>query len=265
MYGETDMLKTGLSKYSMLLGELVKRDIKIKYKGSVLGIIWSVLNPLLMMLVMSVVFTIVFPGIRGQIPHYVVYLITGQVFFSSMVEATTLSMNSIVGNGALLRKVYVPKYIFPISKVLSTLVSLGFNMVSVFVIMAIDGVTFSWALLMIPVAVMYLLLFMMGLGLLLSTVVVFFRDIEHIYSVFTMAWMYATPIFYDVKQVSDQYQMIFKFNPMYQYISFFRMIVIEHRVPGWEFNAICLGMGVIMLLIGLFVFKMKQYKFLNYV
>lgn len=259
------MLKTGITKYWMLLGELVKRDIKIKYKGSALGIVWSVINPLLIMLVMSVVFGMLF---RFEIEHYIVYLLTGQVFFSFMNEATTISMNSIIWNGSLLRKIYVPKYIFPISKVLSTLVNLGFNLISVFVIMAIDGVTFSWALLMIPVAIFYLFLFSMGLGLLLATIVVFFRDIQHIYGVITLAWTYLTPIFYPIsiiEKYENIYVVIYKLNPMYQFINYFRILVLEQRVPGIEFNAVCLFYGVVMLFIGLAVFKSKQYKFLNYV
>jgi len=256
------MIKAGLSKYSMLLGELVKRDIKIKYKGSALGILWSVINPLLMMLVMSFVFGMVF---RFDIDHYIVYLLTGQVFFSFMNEATTLSMNAILWNGSLLRKIYVPKYIFPISKVLSTLVNLGFNLISVFVIMAIDGVVFSWALLMIPVAVGFLFIFTLGLGLLLSTIVVFFRDMQHIYGVFTLAWTYLTPIFYPIDRLAENYQFFFKLNPMYQLINYFRIIVLEQRVPGWEINLVCLVIALGMLFIGVSVFRAKQYKFLNYI
>ncbi|MDP2891918.1 MAG: ABC transporter permease [Bacillota bacterium] len=256
------MLKTGLAKYRMLLSELVKRDIKIKYKGSILGIVWSVLSPLLMMLVMAAVFSLIF---HFDIPHYVVYLLTGQVFFSFMVEATTLSMQSILGNGSLLRKVYVPKYIFPLSKIISTMVNLAFIMVAVFIVMAIDGVPFSWSLLMIPVAVFYLFLFTLGLGLLLAAAVVFFRDIAHIYGVFVTAWMYFTPIFYRVDLIPPQYQIIFKLNPMYHYVSYFRMIILEGRVPPLEFNAVCLGIGIVMLFLGAAFFKAKQYKFLNYV
>lgn len=256
------MIKTGLKKYSMLLVELVKRDIKTRYKGSVLGIVWSVINPLLLMLVMSVVFGMIF---RFDIEHFIVYLLTGQVFFTFMNEATTLSMNSIIANGSLLRKVYVPKYIFPTSKVLSTLVNLGFNMVSVFIIMAIDGVNFSWALTMIPVAVFYLLLFSLGLGLLLSAIVVFFRDIQHIYGVLIVAWTYLTPIFYPVSLIPENYLILYKMNPMYQFINYFRILVFEQRVPGIEINAVCLLFGVVMLFIGLTAFKANQYKFLNYV
>ncbi len=257
------MLK-GLSKYSMLLVELVKRDIKVRYKGSALGIIWSVVNPLLLMLVMSLVFGMIF---QFKIPHFVVYLITGQVFFGFMNEATTLSMNSIVSSGSLLRKIYIPKYIFPASKVLSTLVNLGFNLISVLVIMAIDGVTFSWALLMTPIAVFYLFLFTLGLGLILATIVVFFRDVQHIYGVITLAWTYLTPIFYPVSLVEklpEGFQTAFKMNPMFQYIDYFRTIVLEQRVPGLEANATCLLIGVITFLLGVIVFRRNQYKFLNY-
>jgi len=256
------MIKDGLTKYSMLLSELVKRDIKIKYKGSALGILWSVINPLLMMLVMSFVFGMVF---RFNIDHYIVYLLTGQVFFNFMSEATTSSMNSIIWNGSLLRKIYVPKYIFPTSKVLSTLVNLGFNLISVFVIMAIDGVPFSWALFMIPVVICFLFIFTLGLGLLLSTIVVFFRDMQHIYGIITLAWTYFTPIFYPIKQLSEDYQFYFKLNPMYQYINYFRIIILEQRVPGWEINAVCLAIALVMLFIGVSVFRANQYKFLNYV
>lgn len=256
------MVKTGILKYTMLLSELVKRDIKIRYKGSALGIVWSVINPLLIMLVMSLVFGLIF---RFDVDHYIVYLLTGQVFFGFMNEATSLSMNAIVYNGSLLRKIYVPKYIFPMSKVLSTLVNLGFNLISVFVIMAIDGVRFSWALFMIPVAVFYLFLFSLGLGLLLAAVVVFFRDIQHIYGVVTLAWTYLTPIFYPVSIIPENYLTLYKLNPMYQYVSYFRTIVLEQRVPGIEMNAVCLLCGVIMLIIGAAFFRSKQYKFLNYV
>jgi ABC-2 type transport system permease protein len=131
--------------------------------------------------------------------------------------------------------------------------------------MAIDGVPFSWALLMIPVVVCFLFIFTLGLGLLLSTIVVFFRDMQHIYGIITLAWMYFTPIFYPINQLDESYQFYFKLNPMYQYINYFRIIVLEQRVPGWEFNAVCLAISLVMLVIGVSVFRVKQYKFLNYV
>ena len=187
------ILKNNLFKYKWLLQELVIRDLKIKYRRSVLGYLWSVLNPLLMMLVLTVVFSTVF---RFDIPNYPVYVLTGQLLFSFYNESTTMAMDSILTGASLIKKVYLPKYIFPLSKVLSTFVTMLFSLIALFIVMIVTDAEFHVTLILLPVAFLYMLIFSLGVSLILSVSVIYFRDIKHLYGVFLSALNYLTPIFY---------------------------------------------------------------------
>lgn len=174
-------------KYRYLLSELVFRDIKLKYRKSYLGILWSTLNPLLMMVVLTVVFSSLF---QSDIKNFPVYLMTGQLIFNFFSEATNVAMTGIVGNAGLIKKVYIPKYIFPLSRILSSFVNLLFSIVALLLIMIVTKVTFNVSMLLFFVPLIYVLLLSIGVGLILSTYSVFFRDILHLYGVFTLALMY---------------------------------------------------------------------------
>ena len=165
-------------QYKPLLKELVSRDLKVKYRRSFLGYVWSLLNPLLMMCVMTLVFSYMF---RFDIPNYPLYLITGQTLWSFFNESTNMSMYSVLQNGALIKKVYIPKFIFPISRVLSSFVTMSFSLAAILIVMVFTKAPFCWTILLFPIPLFFLLLFAMGIGMVLSALSVYFRDITHLY------------------------------------------------------------------------------------
>jgi len=252
-----------LFKYKDLLILLVQRDIKLKYRRSFLGYIWSVLNPLLSMLVMVVVFSHMFS--RG-IENFPVYLICGNILFSFMRESSTQSLTSIIGNAALLKKIYVPKYIFTLSRVTSSLVNLVFSLGALVIVMLVTGARFSWYCLLIVIPILELYVFCVGLGLFLAQANVFFRDVGNIWSVVTLAWMYATPIFYSLDSLSPVLRYwVPKLNPMYIYITQMRDFVMNGCMT-WD-ALIWRGalIAVVMLGIGLWTFTKTKDKFILYI
>ena len=166
--------------YRWLLQLLVERDLKIKYRRSVLGYFWSILNPLLMMIILTIVFSTVF---RFDIPNYPVYLLAGQLMYSFFAEATSMALESILDGAALIKKVYLPKFIFPLSRVLSSFTSVILSLCALFLVMGVTGVEFHLTLLLLPVAMLYILIFSIGVGFIMSAAVVFFRDLKYLYSV----------------------------------------------------------------------------------
>lgn len=256
-------------KYKYLLSNLIGRDIKVKYRRSILGILWSVLNPLLMMLVLSAVFSALF-GMGGRfgglnVPFNIYYL-TGATIYNFISEATSTSMMSVYSASQLIKKVYIPKYIFPLEKCLFSFVNMLFSLIAVFLVMAFSGVGFHLTMFLMPVPILYALIFSIGMSLLLSALTVFFRDIIHLYGVFLTAWMYATPIIYPITILEARPKLLFlmKFNPMYHYVEYFRSVTIYNVIPNIKDNLICLAFSFGMLIIGIFVFKNRQDKFVLY-
>ena len=252
----------GFRRFTPLLRELVVRDIKVRYRHSALGLVWTVLNPLLMMVVITIVFSTLF---KQNIPNFPIYYLSGSLIFAFNSESTTTALNSIISNASLIKKVYIPKYLFPLSNVLSGLVNLGFSLIAMFIVMLITGAPFHATLLLLPIPIFYTFLFSVGLGILLSAVTVFFRDIAHFYSVFILAWTYFTPIFYPVEILPDAAMKIMQLNPMYHLVSYMRSIVLYGVFPSLKENLLCLCLGLLMLALGLFVFYKKQDKFVLYV
>ena len=253
---------SGLFKYKNLLYELVIRDIKVRYRRSVLGLLWTLLNPILMMTVMSIVFSNLF---RFEIENFPIYFFAGNILFTFITESTTNSLNSIVSNSSLIKKVYIPKYLFPLSKTLASGVNLFFSYIAMMIVMIATGVEFSATMLLSPLLIIYIMMFTIGLGLILSTVMVFFRDTAHLYSVVTLAWMYLTPIFYPKTLLIEKSFLLLYLNPMYHYIDYFRKIVIYNTIPSIIDNVVCFSIGATFMVIGLFVFYRKQDKFILYI
>ena len=253
---------TDLKKYKFLLYELVSRDIKVRYRRSVLGLLWTMLNPILMMIVMTIVFSNLF---RFEIEYYPVYLFTGNILFSFMTESTTNAMNSIDEGGSLIKKVYVPKYIFPVSKVFAGFVNFFFSTLALFLVMIILRAPFHWTMLLIPVVMLFLIVFCIGLGMLLASIQVFFRDVAHFYSVITLAWMYLTPVFYPASLLEDHAKILLILNPMTHYISYMRDLVLYGNVPGLRSTLTCIGISLGMLAIGALSFKRRQDRFILYI
>lgn len=238
------------------------RDIKLKYRRSVLGIIWSILNPLLMMIVLTIVFSTLF---KRDIKNFPVYLLTGRIMFSFYAEATNAAMVSIIKSSSLIKKVYIPKYIFPLSKTLSAFVNLIFSLVALVIVMLVTKLKFTWVILLFPLPLIYVLMFAIGIGLALSAYAVFFRDILHLYSVLLTAWTYLTPIFYPINIVPEKYRILIKLNPLYYIISCFRQIILYGKIPSFYLNLICFSIGFFSMIIGLIVFYKKQDKFILHI
>lgn len=249
--------------YKDLLKLLVQRDIKLKYRRSVLGYVWSVLNPLLVMVVMAVVFSTMF---QRDIKNYPVYLFTGQLVYNFMNQSTHQAIGSIVGNGALLKKAYVPKYIFTLAKISSGLVDFFFSLGALAIVMIVTGAPFSKYNLLIPFVALQEYVFCIGLGLFLAQANVFFRDIQYIYNAVTTAWMYLTPIFYPLDSLPSNLQWLIKhLNPMYFYVGQFRDIIYYQQVPGKLIMTAGCVTAFLMLIIGLKCFLRNQDRFILYI
>lgn len=251
-----------LMRYQFLFEELVKRDFKKKYKRTILGMAWSVLSPLLMLLVMRLVFTQFFG--RGM-EHYTTYLFCGNLLFSYFNEASGQGMTSLMGNAGIFTKVNVPKYLFLLSKNVQTLINFGLTLCVFFVFCILDDITFTWKFILLLYPIACLILFNIGVGLILSALFVFFRDIQYLWSVFTQLLMYMSAIFYTIDSFSPLVQNLFLLNPMYLFIRYFRKIVIDVTIPSIWFHLLMLVDVVIVLGIGCWMYKKYNTRFLYYV
>ena len=249
-------------QYKDLIKELVGRDLKLKYRRSFLGYIWSILNPLLIMIVLTVVFSAMF---QRNIENYPVYLLCGRMLHEFMTTSTNGAMKSVSGNASLLKKTYIPKYIFTLAKVTTCLIDLVFSFGAMFIVMIATGAPFHWTLILTPYVMIQIYIFCCGLGFLLAQLHVFFRDIQYIYKAITTAWMYLTPIIYPIERLPELLQLIVKFvNPMYYYVAQFRDLVLYGKIPGprifwggWVF-------AFLMLFVGVWAFKKNKDKFILY-
>ncbi len=259
-------MKTKLSnvwRYRFLLTNLIGRDIKVKYRRSKLGILWSVLNPLLMMLVMTMVFSKFF---RFDIPNYPVYLLSAQLLFTFFNDSTTAAMGSVLYSAPLIKKVYVPKYIFPFEKICFGFVNLMFSMLALLFIIFITRAPIHASLLAGFIPLFFLFIFSLGVGVLLSAAVVYFRDVMHFWSVIMMALTYATPIFYPESIWEGTFMMFLgKLNPMYWYVKVFRNCVLFGLFPTGTEILICALFAVATLAFGTYVFNKTQDNFILYI
>ncbi len=249
-------------KFRPLIHELIIRDLKVKYRRSFLGYLSSLLNPLLMMTIMSIVFSQMF---RFDVENFPLYIICGQTLFSFFTESTTMAMSSVLANATLIKKIYVPKYIFPFSRVLSSFVTMSFSLVAILLVMIFTGAKFHLTMLMIWFPILFLFLFCCGFGLVLAALAVYFRDVTYLWGVITLAWTYLTPVFYTTNFLPIEILPVVENNPMYIFISFFRELVMNGRLPiGIEWLRVMLC-GIILFAIGLFVFKKLQRNFILYI
>jgi ABC-2 type transport system permease protein len=245
-----------------ILQTLVTKDFQLKYRRSVLGVLWSILNPLLTMIVLSAVFSFIF---KFDIENFPLYLILGLTMFSLMSNSTSGAMYSIIGAAPLIKKIRVEKLIFPVEKVVFELVNFVISLIAVAAVMIFYQVFPAWHIIFLPLLLIYMILFSAGLGLLLAALAVFFRDAVHLWGVIVTAWTYATPLFYPVTELEGWMQIVMQFNPMYHYINYFREIMMWHVTPSLTQNLICLGMAIVTFIIGFVVFRKSENKFILYV
>lgn len=258
-------------RYKFLLQQLISRDFKVKYKRSILGIVWSILYPVLMMSVMAIVFSQMFK-FRVEGINYLVYLITGIIMFNFFSEATNQAMSSVVLNFGLINKVYIPKYIFPLAKCIFATVNFALTLIPwiLIIILSYFGLgEFTchiniWYLIL-PYIFFCMFLFSVGIGFLLSCVSVFLRDMFYIYGIIIMLWNYLTPVFYSIEIIPDGYRGVFEINPLYQFITAAREIVVYGQIPSLSMLLSITLWGVGTLLVGAYVFRKNQDKYIYYI
>ena len=257
-------LSSAAQKYTFLLRELIERDFKVKYKRSALGMLWSLLYPVMMMAVMALVFQNVFRFTTAGV-GYLSYLMTGLTLFNYFSEASNLAMSSVVANSALIRKVYMPKYIFPLSKCLFVGINFLLTLLPLYAVILLTGTGLCWQHLLLPFDWLCLLSFTLGMGLLLSAAAVFLRDLFYIYGIVLTIWTYLTPIMYDLSAIGNRTLIaLMKLNPLYQYIAFARTVILYHATPQPRQFLACFLSAALFLLVGAFVFRKRQDQFLYY-
>lgn len=213
------------------------------------------------MLVLTMVFSTIF---RFEIEYFPLYLLSGQLVFNFFSESTTMAMTSIVGGASLIRKVYVPKYVFPISRVLSSVVNLGFSFIAFLIVFLILRAPFYWTVLLIPIPILYVVIFSMGVGMLLSALNVFFRDIGYIYGILVTLVMFLTPIFWPVSILEPRIYHLIHLNPLFHFVNYFRDVALYGNIPGLWANIVCLGFAIAALGIGVYVKIAHQDKYILY-
>ncbi|GHU76356.1 ABC transporter [Clostridia bacterium] len=245
-----------------LFEELVKRDFNKRYKRTVLGILWSIISPLILLLVLATVFGTFF---KHSTPHYIPYLFCGNLVFSYYAESTSMGMTALVDNAAIFSKINVPKYMFLLTKNVSSLINFGITLILLFIFVAANHIDFTWKFLLLVYPVVCLVVFNLGVGLILSAMYVFFRDTKYLYDIFKTMLMYFSAIFYTITSYPENLQKLFLLNPIYVYITYFRKIIINDAVPSLGFHLLAFGYAAVALLIGALIYKKQNFKFLYYI
>ncbi|MEG2439106.1 MAG: ABC transporter permease [Lachnospiraceae bacterium] len=246
-------------KFQPLLQELVARDIKIKYRRSVLGVFWTLLNPLCMMIVLSVVFSNLF---KFDVENFPLYLLSGQVIFNFFSDATTSSMGAIVNSASLIKKIYVPKYLFVLSRVFSSFINLLAAFTALLLVMVATRTELHWTVLLFFIPLGLIVLFSLGVGLILSAITVKFRDIMHLYSVFITALMYLTPVIYPMSILPPWIEQVVLLNPITNILMMFRDVMLNNSLPSMTSFIVGTVETVAVLIVGLYIFYKNQDEFI---
>lgn len=246
-------------KYEPLLAELVARDIKIKYRRSVLGVLWTILNPLFMMVILSIVFSNIF---KFDVENFALYVLSGQVIFNFYNDSTTSSMNSILGASFLIKKVYVPKYLFVLSRIVSSFINLMASFCALLFMMVVSRVELHWEIILSIIPLTMVVVFSLGIGLILAALTVKFRDIIHLYSVFTTGLLYLTPVIYPMSILPGLIKKVVMINPLTNYLIMFRDVVFNGTLPSLSSVFIGILEMMVALGLGIWIFYKKQDEFI---
>lgn len=251
-----------IKKNQFLFEELVKRDFKKKYRKTSLGMLWSVLFPLLNLAVMEFAFRRFF---GNNTPNYTIYLFSGNIVLAFFRESTVTGMTALSGNASIFSKINVPKYLFILSKNVSALINFFLTLLVYFVFVIVERIPLSPRMFLLAFPIICLTVFNIGVGMILSAFYIFFRDTEYLYNVFLTLLTYLSAIFYTLDRFSPAQQKFFLLNPIYVYIRYFRSIVIDGIVPGLRFHSLCAVYAMVALMIGAWVYKKYNHKFIYYV
>ena len=250
---------SNLKKYQPLLYELVARDVKVKYRKSVLGVLWTILNPLLMMVILSVVFSNL---MRFDVENYSLYILGGQILFTFYNEATSGAMTSILGNASLIKKVYIPKYLFVVSRIASSSINIMSSFCAMIIVMLCTRTELHFTMFLSVIPIFYLIVFSLGVGLILAALTVKFRDVMHLYSVFLTGLMYLTPIIYPMSMLPNWVRFIVNLNPLTWMVEMFRDVMIYNTIPSCTEFIVSLVVSFATLLLGLWIFYKQQDEFI---
>lgn len=248
-----------------VIRQLVSKDFKLKYRRSALGVAWSVLNPLLMMIVMAAVFSSFMRFGSDAVVNFPLYLIIGNTTFTLLSDSTNGGMGSILGAASLLKKVKINRWVFPVQKVLSALVNYAFSLIAVALVMLFFRIPLTPLALLLPVGLLLMTVFCIGLSFFLAAASVFFRDVMHLWGVILTAWTYATPIFYVIDILPGWMRTFENFNPLYLFITFFRDVLLFQRVPTLSLWIRLILFALVSLGIGYAVFHRHEHKFILFI
>lgn len=251
-----------LKQHRFLFEELVKRDFKKKYKRTALGMFWSILSPLLTCLVMKIIFSQFF---ERSMAHYTIYLLAGNIIYSFFLESTNAGMQSLMGNAYIFSKIKIPKYIFLLSKNVQTLINFLLTVIVFFGFTLADQIQLTWKIVLLIYPIVMLLVFNLGVGLILSALFVFFKDIQYLWNVFTRLLMYLSAIFYSIDQYPLQAQQLFFLNPLYLFILYFRQVVIHGETPSLLIHGLIMFYSLLVTGIGALIYRKYDHKFLYYI
>ncbi len=245
-------------RYRHLILQLVRRDVLTRYKRSILGVTWTMLNPLGMMLVLTIAFSQLFGGTRA----YPAYVLTGLVIWNFFAQTTTAAMNQMVWGGGLLGKIYMPRTVFVLSSIGTGIVNLLLSIIPLIFVLLITGTPIRLSVLFLPVPILAVSAFSLGIGLLLSTWAIYFYDVTEMYQIVLTAWMYLTPIIYPEEIVPESIRTwLFKLNPMYHLVSVFRAPLYEGVLPPITQILIAVGFSILIMAAGWVIFARKSDEF----
>lgn len=247
-------------QYFFVIRELTSREIKRKYSRSYLGVIWSVLNPLLMMAVLSMIFTQLF---NKTVENYPIYYLSGYVVWLMFMEATNTSITTLVDNKSMLIKVRLPMEVFVLSRIYTSLVNFIYSMVAYIIMLVVFQVVPSITVICFPFIILLVLIFSIGISFILSAAYVFFGDVKHLYTVLTTLWMYCSAIFYPIDSIKGIVHDIIEINPMFQYINAARNVVMYQTWPSPVEIMVMIGWAVVMFEIGYLVFQLNKNKIMQ--
>jgi ABC-2 type transport system permease protein len=242
-----------LVESSNLLWNLVRRDLTVRYKRSIIGFFWTMLNPLLLMIILTIVFSTIFRF--AGIGHYEVYFLSEYLVFGFFSQTTVTSMASLSWNGSLMRRVKVPKSIFAISTTISGLVNLCLAYIPLFIIMLVRGAPIRPSVAFLPVSFLIIAIFTLGVSLILSALAVYFDDVQHMYQVATIGLMYLTPIIYPIDIIPERWLWLIRINPLTQIFKLARDPVYLGVLPSAHVVVASLVISLLTLVVGWFVFN----------
>jgi ABC-2 type transport system permease protein len=245
-----------------LIWALALKELVVRYKRSALGFLWSLLNPLFTMIILTIVFSTV---MRIEVKSYAIFLLSTLLPWTFFSQGLSYAVESIVGNGDLLKKIYVGKSIFPIAAVLSNVINFLLSLIPLVLVLIALRFPFHWTWVYLPIPLLGLVLFTLGCGFTCAAANVFFRDVSHIIQIVLSAWFYASPIIYSMDFIPQQYHLFFRLNPMLYILNGFRLAIYYGQLPTPQSAAMSLGCGLAALVVGYLLFRRHQDEFVFYV